>query len=334
MCSALLVWNVILTIQMHNIALNTTDGKTVVHSKVDTSDISSIVAQVKTSVVSIKNHTQTYSGVILEQEENTLYIVSVAECADDVNVSVYFDSGREENAQVIGVDNETDLCVLKTDVDFDVSGFSLKNTVHIQNGENVIGIGGRDSETGNMAIATGVCSEQGVYRMHEDDSWLTTVLSTDMNGTSQQYGGALVDLNGELAGILCKRPYNQSADMQYAISNVEIKKVYDEIRKDGEVKRGSLGIVVRSIKDMESYEKNENGFHLDDEKGLLVTSVPEESCAYAILKRGDSLMTIDKTSVNSLDDLRNLLYKKNSGDEVEITYMRDGESETVTVVLQ
>lgn len=333
MCSVLLVWNIILTVQVHRLSTNTSDGKVVVHNKVDTNDISSVIASVKTSVVSVESHHDVYSGVVLEKDDESLYIVTVAEAVGNT-VEVYFDSGYCAQAEVLGVDEDTDLCVLCVDVDFDVDGFSLKELDEVSSGENVIGIGGRTNGIGNRVISSGVCSEEGLYEMHSDSTWLATMYETDMDVDTRQYGGALVDLNGNLLGVLVNAPSTSSSRMEYAISSAEVKKVYEDIRKDGAVTRGSLGIVVRAVNEMESYEKNQNGLNLDATSGLFILNVPETSCAYDLLYRGDRLVKMDNTSIDSLQDLRNALYKKQSGDEVKLSYIRNNESDSVTVVLQ
>ena len=318
---------------MHDLSTDTTDGKVVVHNKIDTNDISSVISSVKANIVSVENHDATYSGVIIEKVDKALYIMTVAEVADGA-VQVYFDSGYSKQAEVEGVDEDTDLCLLRVDVDFDVSGFSLKDLNEVVSGENVIGIGGRTNGIGNRVISSGVCSEEGLYTVHSDSVWLASMYETDMDADSRQYGGALVDLSGSLVGVLVHAPSNSSSHMEYALSSAEVKKVYEDIRKEQKVSRGSLGIVVRAVNEMESYEKNQNGFDLDASNGLFVLDVPDRSCAYGLLQRGDRLTKIDTTAVDSLEDLRNVLYKKQSGDEVELTYIRDNESETVMVVLE
>jgi serine protease Do len=330
--SGLLVWNIILSVRVVGLSSSSSDGSVVVHNKVDTNDISSVVESVKASIVSVESDRDTYSGVVVESDDESLYVITVSEVKDNENYIV-FDSGSKKVATLVGYDNDTDICVLKCDVDFHVDSFSL-DSEDIEKGQNVVGIGGRNSSVGNMTVSYGVCSDEGSYQMHTDSNYLSTMLETDMNVSEKQYGGALVDLSGSLVGIMTHHPQNASTHMSYAVSVDEIKNVYKQIKKDGSVTRGSLDITVRAIKDMESYEKNENGFELDTIDGLFVSSVSESSCANGVLMHGDKIIKINDKSMDSMSDFRDFQYSSESGEEVEIVYERNGELNTSTVVLK
>lgn len=74
--SGLLVWNLLLTYQLNRLSNADSEGNVVVHNKVDTNDISSVVSQVRTNVVSIASADDIYSGVIIEKKK-AAYISSV-----------------------------------------------------------------------------------------------------------------------------------------------------------------------------------------------------------------------------------------------------------------
>ena len=74
--SGLLVWNLLLTYQLNRLSHADSEGNVVVHNKVDTNDISSVVSQVRTNVVSIASADGIYSGVIIEKEEDGVWNVS------------------------------------------------------------------------------------------------------------------------------------------------------------------------------------------------------------------------------------------------------------------
>ncbi len=330
--SGLLVWNIILSVQLHQLSSSSNDGDVIVHNKVDTNDISSVVENVKSSVVSVESSNDTYSGVVIEEEDDVLYILTVSEVKDNESY-VVFDSGSKKIASVVGYDEDTDLCVLKCEVDFHVDGFSL-DSEPVEQGQNVVSISGRNSSIGNITVSYGVCSDEGNYAMHTNSNYLTTMLEMDMNLSEKQYGGALVDLGGSLVGIVTHHPQDASSNMSYAVSVKDVKHVYEQIKKNGEVERGVFDVTVRAISDMESYEKNQNGFELDSMEGLFVSYVSASSCASGKLMEGDKIMKINGETMNSMDDLRNLQYRSESGDEVEIIFERNGELNTVTVVLK
>ena len=84
-----------MTYQLNRLSNADSEGNVVVHNKVDTNDISSVVSQVRTNVVSIASADDIYSGVIIEKEEGSLYIVSVSEAVSD-QITVTFDSGAKK----------------------------------------------------------------------------------------------------------------------------------------------------------------------------------------------------------------------------------------------
>lgn len=330
--SVLLVWNIILSILLNRLSSSNSDGSVVIHNKVDTNDISSVVENVKANIVSVESNRGNYSGVVIEKDGNELYIISVSEVKDEIN-TIVFDSGAKKEASVVGYDNDTDLCVLKCEVDFEVDGFTFENN-EVEKGQNVIGISGRNSSIGNMTTSFGVCSDLGSYLMHADSSYLCSMLETDMNLSERQYGGALVDLGGSLVGIITHHPEDSSTHMGYVISSDEVENVYKQIKKNGVVNRGVFDVCVRSFENMESYEKNENGYALDTTTGLFVSEVRENSCASGILEYGDRIIKIDGTSVNSESDFKKLQYNSESGQEVDVVYERNGEMNTSKVVLK
>ena len=330
--SVLLVWNIVLSIQLNRLSSSNSDGSVVIHNKVDTNDISSVVENVKANIVSVESSRGSYSGVVIEKDGNDLYVVSVSEVKDEIN-TIVFDSGAKKDATVVGYDTDTDLCVLKCSVDFNVEGFTFENN-EVEKGQNVIGIGGRNSSIGNMTISFGVCSDIGSYLMHSDSSYLCSMLETDMNLSERQYGGALVDLGGSLVGIITHHPEESSTHMGYVISSGELENVYQQIKKNSSVKRGVFDVCVRSFENMESYEKNENGYALDTTTGLFVTEVKENSCANGILEYGDRIIKIDGSSMNSEADFKTLQYSSESGQEVDVVFERNGEMNTSKVVLK
>lgn len=330
--SVLLAWNIVLSIQLNRLSSSNSDGSVVIHNKVDTNDISSVVENVKANIVSVETSRGKYSGVVIEKDGNDLYIVTVSEVNDETN-TIVFDSGAKKDATVVGFDNDTDLCVLKCEVDFDLDGFTFENN-EVEKGQNVIGISGRNSSIGNMTISFGVCSDIGSYLMHTDSSYLCSMLETDMNLAERQYGGALVDLGGSLVGIITHHPEDSSTHMGYVISSDEVENVYKQIKKNGTVSRGVFDIFVRSFENMESYEKNENGYALDTTTGLFVSEVKEHSCANGILEYGDRIIKIDGSSMNSESDFKEFQYSSESGQEVDVVFERNGEMNTAKVVLK
>lgn len=323
-----MAWNVYLTVKVNE--SNSNDGSVVIHSNVDgeINDVTTLVDSLKANVVSIESNSTTYSGFIVEKEDDSIYIVSSFSASE--NPTVIFDSGARVQGSVVGKDEATSLCVIKVEEDFEVSGMIFSET-ETSIGENIVAISGRDMSSGNMILSMGFSSDLGQYALSENSSYLSSAYVSDMNISSTQIGASVVNLSGELVGMVS----NDDEDhITYIVSSSEIKKAYEEIKKNNEVTRGIIDVVVREVSEMESYEKNENGFDLDVTEGLFVSEVGSNSCAYGILKHGDRIIEINETEMNSYEDFMNFQYKNNAGEEVEIVYESDGLEKSSKVTLK
>lgn len=308
---------------------NSNDGRVVITSNVDgeINDVTTLVNSLKANIVSVESNSKTYSGFVIEKENDVVYIISSYNASE--NPTVIFDSGVRLQGSVVGKDEATGLCVIQVEVYFEVEGMNLaENNTSI--GENIVAISGRSMENGNMILSMGFSSDLGLYELSENSSYVSSAYISDMNISSSQIGSAVVNLAGELIGMVS----NDDEDhMTYIVSSTEIKKVYDEIKNNESVSRGILDITIRPINEMESYEKNENNFDLDVTEGVFVSEVGSNSCAYGILKHGDRIIEIDEKEINSYEDFMNIQYKHNSGDVVEVVFDNDGvqRSEKVTL---
>lgn len=323
-----------MTVRLDDIASDTTDGKTVIHNTIEgyTTDITSTVANTQKYLVGIECGEKTYSGVIVDNDDGRVSILTCFEASNSEEVIVILDSGARKVATIVGSDSATGLCLLTIEVDYELGAISLSDADALTQGEYVIALSGKNS-SGNSEVSFGVTSTTGFYELFTS-AYLCELLTTDATVSERQYGGALLNLSGELIGILCKDPQEVDGSMSYGVSIDEVEKVYQELQDDQEVTRGSLNVSLRPVNEMESYEKNQNGFNLDTESGLFVCDVPEDSPAFEILNAGDRITMIEGRNMTDITDYRNLIYSKNSGDEVEVTFERNGEILKENVVLQ
>ena len=141
-----------------------------------------------------------------------------------------------------------------------------------------------------------------------------------------------MNAGGELTGICLSRTNTQER-MGYALSTNELKYIYAELKEQGEVSRGVLGITVRNISEMRTYEKSANGISVDRTNGVIVTNIPEGSAAQGILSYDDLLTAMDGSRLSDKNDLRRKLYDHSTGDTIILTVIRDGQEIQVNVVL-
>ena len=336
--AVMLVWNIWLTARLlDNKAQPEETGSDIIDSRVTnyTTELTETVSRWRGSVVSIVSGNSWLSGVIFAADNERALIFTIADEGLAANAcTVIFDSGSQAEAEVLGMDAGTGLLLLSVPVSFEVTPFTAGNSTLLKQGEYIIAMSGRRPSAGTGSVSFGVVSEPGQRRVSVLSSWNANIIETDASASQDCYGGPLMNIGGELVGMLTSRPVGAIDRMSYAISVNEMKLVYSEIMENGSVVRGSLGLSGRSVSDMRNYEKNTLGIPLDIVSGVLVEMVYSDSAADDAVKTGDILTAIGEEPVTDLDSLRKILYAHAPGDETEVKLIRDGEEVTERVTLQ
>lgn len=341
--AGVLVWNVILSVQLIRLSTSSTrPGSTItVQNEVNnyTTEVTKTAEDAKVSVVSIYVATESTersaSGVIYASVDDEIYIFTTADVVDNASsVNVRFDSGAMVEATVVGVDKITGLSLLECTPDFNTSAIKLGDSASVEDGEYVIAMGGRRKDTETATISFGVISTPGQRNTNTSSYWVTSILETNASVNASTVGGPLLNVGGEMIGILINRPIGGSNDMGYAVGINEVKEIYNSFSKDGAITRGSLGVVTRSISDLEAYQKSERDIRLDKTTGVIVSSILPGSPAEGIIEEGDILLSMDNSTIEDSNDLMQKLYSHVADDVISITYSRGGEENTVNVVLK
>lgn len=335
--TVILAWNVFLTWSLYHDRENTSEGMHTVENddRSYTTDVTEISDRLRSSIVTVLSDDQSSSGIIFEQDDHTVYVLTDADQLDSKNTAVVrFDSGAEVSADVLGTDPDTDLTLLSLKTDFDVTVPAMGDSDAVSMGEYVIALGGRRKESDTAMISYGITSGDGLHRMTYDSNWYTEMLETDATVTKNNMGGALFNIGGDLIGMLCDVPNDGEEEMGYAIGVNEMKLVFHELKENGEVTRGIPGFSCRDIDKMESYEKNEMGLQLDDNSGVLVENVLGDGAVSDVISSGDVITSVDNSRIQDTRSLRTLLYNHKKGDMVTISYLHEGKSESGEITLQ
>lgn len=335
--TVILAWNVFLTWSLYHNRENNSEGMHTVENNDQsyTTDVTEISDRLRSSIVTVLSDDKSSSGIIFEQDDDTVYVLTDADQFDGKNTAVVrFDSGAEVSADVLGTDADTDLTLLSLKTDFNVTVPTMGDSDAVSMGEYVIALGGRKKENDAAMISYGITSGDGLHRMTYDSNWYTEMLETDAVVTENNMGGALFNIGGDLIGMLCDVPNDGDSSMGYAIGIHEMKLVFHELKENGEVTRGIPGFSCRDIDKMESYEKNEMGLQLDDNSGVLVENVLGDSAVSEVLSAGDVVTSIDNTRIQDTKGLRTLLYNHKKGDMVTVSYVHEGKSTSGEITLQ
>lgn len=322
-----------------------------------TTQLTEIIEEVTPAVVGISNIQQnvswgagadgveagTGSGVIYKVEDGETYIVTnhhVIEDADTVEVIMSDETHME--AEIIGSDLFTDLAVLKMESGNTDTAMEIGSSANLKVGEPAIAIGNPLGVYLSSTVTQGVIS--GMERTIPMDfnfdgrpDWQAEVIQTDAAINPGNSGGALINLYGQLIGINSMKINEEAVEgIGFAIPIDSALPVIQELEENGEVIRPYLGVEIYSIEELPQYEwRNTLKLPLEVDGGVYVWSVENASPAdQAGLEQYDVIVALDGEPVHNIIDLRKILYEdKDVGEDVEVTYYRNGKQNNTNIKL-
>lgn len=267
------------------------------------------------------------SGVIVDESGIVLTNNHVIEDADSIQVNLY--DGRDFDTEVVGTDPESDIAVLRiTDAPDELKAISFGDSDALRLGESVIAIGNPFGLSGTVTL--GIISAKGRADVGILD--YENFIQTDAAINPGNSGGALINLDGELVGIntaILTRTGGYQG-IGFAIPSNMARMVMEGLREDGEVDRGWLGVVIQQLT-----PPLREALDIDDDlEGVLVSDVQPGSPAEEHgIERGDLIVEVDGDRVRTPQELRNRIGLRSPGNTVQLSYIRNAESETAEVVL-
>jgi len=258
------------------------------------------------------------SGVIVDAERG--YILTnhhVVGDADAIQISLI--DGTVHDAEIVGSDPATDIAVIKVDAE-GLTQMTIGDSTGARVGDFVIAIGNPFGL--GHTVTSGIISALGRSGISRDG--YEDFIQTDASINPGNSGGALVNMNGELIGInsaIISRS-GGNVGIGFAVPTEIASSIMHQILDFGEIRRGLLGVIIQSI-DAQAAE----ALGSDIESGALITSIQSDSAAeVAGLEVGDIIVEINEKKVDGAPELRNRIGLLRSGEQVDITYLRDNET--------
>lgn len=267
------------------------------------------------------------SGVIVDKRGYILTNNHVVEQATKIQVQLNGETARY-TAKVVGVDEETDLAVIKIDANKELPIAKLGNSDGVQVGDWVLAIG---SPFGLQASVTaGIISAKDRGGM---GGQFQRFLQTDAAINPGNSGGPLVDLSGQVIGINTaiitgSRGYE---GVGFALPSTMAIKVYDQIIKQGRVTRGSIGVSFEEDKSTNPITLKSLGAPY----GVVIESVqPGSPAEKAGLKGGDVITNVNGHPVKTGNDLVNPILETPIGSKIKLNYIRDRAQKETTATVE
>lgn len=265
------------------------------------------------------------SGVIINANKG--YIVTnnhVVENADEITVKLA--DGREFEAKKLGADDQSDIALLKIEAD-NLAELPIADSDAMRVGDYVVAIG---SPFGlSQTVTSGIISALG--RSGLNIGGYEDFIQTDAAINRGNSGGALVNLRGELVGINTAifGPNGGNVGIGFAIPSNMMKSLVDQIVKFGDVRRGLLGVMGN---DVDAGLAKAMGVSAN--RGAFVREVtPDSAAEKAGLKAGDIITKVNGRELHSFRELAAKIASMGAGAEVELTIVREGDEQEVTVTL-
>jgi serine protease Do len=264
------------------------------------------------------------SGFIISEDGLILTNNHVVEDADTIRVRLA--DKREFTAEVVGSDPQSDVALIKIEGK-DLPVLPLGDSQKLEVGEWVIAIGSPFELS--QTVTVGVVSAKGRSRMGIND--YENFIQTDAAINPGNSGGPLLNIHGRVIGINTAIFSRSGGYMGigFAIPINMAKSIEDQLRSNGKVTRGWLGLVIQDMnKDLAQ------SFGVSEGEGILVAETTEGSPAEkAGIKQGDILLSLDGDKLTDVTELRNRIAMTAPGSELTLHLFRDGKKEKVRVVI-
>lgn len=354
---ALLIWLLVpsMTNQLPNSSQSTSKSSTGSESTITqtatevTTDITKAVESVSDAVVGITNIQEVSdfwnqqsataeagsgSGVIYKVDNGLAYVITnyhVVEGAKQLEVTLA--DGTKEEAQLVGSDIWTDLAVISIKSEKVKTVAKFGDSDVLKQGETVIAIGNPLGLDFYGSVTTGVISgkDRAVpvdLNADGNEDWETEVLQTDAAINPGNSGGALINITGELVGINSMKIAQDTIEgLGFSIPINTVIPIIEELEKNGEVKRPTMGIGLLDLTDVPAFYQQQT-LKLPEEvtTGVVVSEVVEGSAAgNAGVQQYDVIVEMGGQKVENSIDLRQYLYNETDiGDNLKIKVYRQG----------
>ena len=285
------------------------------------------------------------SGFVFDKKGHIITNAHVVQDAEKITIT--FLDGRSYYAEIIGVDEFTDIAAIKVNADLSLlQPLSLGDSAELKVGEPVTAIGNPFGLSGSMS--SGIVSQIGRLLPTDSGYSIPDVIQTDAAINPGNSGGPLLNMMGGVVGIntAIQSTTGEFTGVGFAIPSQTIVKIVPTLIEKGEYQHPWIGVSGRDI-DLDMAKIME----LEDTIGFLIITVVKDSPAskagligsektiqvdgidYSV--GGDIILSVDGVDVRKIDDiLIHLQRAKTVGDEMILDVLRDNKMIEVTITLQ
>ena len=266
----------------------------------------------------------TGSGVIISEDGYIVTNNHVIKGASEIEITL--NNKKSYQAKLIGTDSKMDIALLKIDSEEKLPYTVFANSDAVKVGEWVLAVGNPYNLT--STVTAGIVSAKA---RDLDTSGIQSFIQTDAAVNPGNSGGALVNTRGELVGIntMISSMTGSYVGYSFAVPSNIARKIIEDLMEFGNVQRGILGVEGGELNGTASKELG-----ISQTQGFYINKVTKNSGAEKSgLNKGDIIIKLDELNVATFADLSGYINTKRPNDKVQVTYIREGKTKSIPVIL-
>ena len=281
------------------------------------------------------------SGVIYKKEGESAYLVTNTHVINGAKkVDVRLTDGTKVPGEIVGSDTYSDIAVVKISSEKVSTVAEFGDSSQLAVGETAIAIGSPLGSEYANTVTQGIVSSlnRHVSLKAEDGQAISTnAIQTDTAINPGNSGGPLINIQGQVIGITSSKIASNGGTsvegLGFAIPANDVINIIKQLEKDGKVTRPALGIHMVNLTNLSTADLQKLKLPDNVTSGVAVRSVQKNMPANGHLQQYDVITKVDDTKISSTTELQNALYSHSIGDEITVTYYRNGKEEKTTIKL-
>jgi Do/DeqQ family serine protease len=271
----------------------------------------------------------TGSGVIVSPDGYIVTNNHVVENAD--KIQVILNDNREYSATLIGTDPTTDVALIKIE-DSGLPYLEFGNSDSTMVGEWVLAIGNPLRLQSTVTAGIVSAKARNIDILNNQQFRIESFIQTDAVVNPGNSGGALVNIKGDLIGIntAIMSQSGRYEGYSFSIPSNLVKKVIVDLKDYGAVQRGLLGVVIEKVN-----SDRAKIYGLNNVTGVFISNTTKDGAAdLAGLKPEDIILEVNRTKIQSVPELQEIIGRLRPGANLQIKYWRDGKTLSTEATLK
>lgn len=281
------------------------------------------------------------SGVIYKKDREYAYIVTNTHVINGANkVDIRLADGTKVPGEIVGTDTYSDIAVVKISSEKVSAVAEFGDSSQLTVGETAIAIGSPLGSEYANTVTQGIVSSlnRTVSLKSEDGQAISTkAIQTDTAINPGNSGGPLINIQGQVIGITSSKIATNGGTsvegLGFAIPSNDAIKIIEQLEKNGKVTRPALGIQMVNLSNLSTTDLQKLKLPDNITSGVAIRSVQPNMPAHGHLEMYDVITKVDGNPIASATELQNALYSHSVGDEMTVTYYRNGKEESTTIKL-